>query len=82
MKHRPSYYWHNHCYATFQTDRIGLKLIEQIGADRVMWAQDYPHSEGTFGYTADALTEITDVVSGADARKILGETALELYKLS
>jgi len=82
MKHRPSYYWHNHCYATFQTDPIGFKLIDQIGADRVMWAQDYPHSEGTFGYTADALTEITDVVSESDARKILGETALELYKLN
>jgi predicted TIM-barrel fold metal-dependent hydrolase len=82
LKHRPSHYWHHHCYATFQTDPIGFKLIEQIGADRVMWAQDYPHSEGTFGYTADALTEITDVVSEADARKILGETALELYKLN
>ena len=82
LKHRPSHYWHNHCYATFQTDPIGFKLIEQIGVDRVMWAQDYPHSEGTFGYTADALAEITDVVSGTDARKILGETALELYKLN
>jgi predicted TIM-barrel fold metal-dependent hydrolase len=82
LRHRPSYYWHNHCYATFQTDPIGIKLIEQIGADRVMWAQDYPHSEGTFGYTADALAEITDAVSDADARKILGGTALELYKLN
>jgi predicted TIM-barrel fold metal-dependent hydrolase len=82
LKHRPSHYWHNHCYATFQTDPIGLKLIENIGADRVMWAQDYPHSEGTFGYTADALSEITDSVSEADARKILGETALALYKLN
>ncbi len=82
LQHRPSYYWHNNCYATFQTDPVGFQLIEQIGAGRVMWAQDYPHSEGTFGYTADALTEITDVVSEADARKILGETALELYKLN
>jgi predicted TIM-barrel fold metal-dependent hydrolase len=82
LKHRPSYYWHNNCYATFQTDPIGFKLIEDIGADRVMWAQDYPHSEGTFGYTADALAEITDLVSEADARKILGGTALEIYKLN
>jgi predicted TIM-barrel fold metal-dependent hydrolase len=81
-KHRPSYYWHNNCYATFQTDRIGLKLLDDIGADRVMWAQDYPHSEGTFGYTANALKEIMSKVSEADARKILGETALALYKLN
>jgi predicted TIM-barrel fold metal-dependent hydrolase len=82
LKHRPSYYWHNHCYATFQTDAIGLKLLEEIGADRVMWAQDYPHSEGTFGYTADAVQEIMNSVAAADARKILGETALALYKLN
>ena len=30
-RHRPSWYWHNHCYATFQTDTIGLKLIDVIG---------------------------------------------------
>lgn len=82
MKHRPSHYWHHNCYATFQTDPIGLELLEHIGADRVMWAQDYPHSEGTFGYTADALSEVTDSVSESDARKILGETALALYKLN
>jgi predicted TIM-barrel fold metal-dependent hydrolase len=80
-KHSPSYYWHNNCYATFQTDQIGLKLLDDIGADRVMWAQDYPHSEGTFGYTADAMQEIIDAVSASDARKILGETATKLYKL-
>jgi predicted TIM-barrel fold metal-dependent hydrolase len=47
-----------------------------------MWAQDYPHSEGTFGYTADAVKEIMNAVPDADARKILGETALALYKLN
>jgi predicted TIM-barrel fold metal-dependent hydrolase len=82
MQHRPSYYWHNHCYATFQTDTIGLKLLDVIGADRVMWAQDYPHSEGTFGYTANAVTEILNAVPEADARKILGDTARALYKLN
>ena len=81
-RHRPSHYWRHNMYATFQTDAIGLQLLDYIGADRVMWAQDYPHSEGTFGYTADALKEILDAASEADARKILGETALALYRLN
>jgi predicted TIM-barrel fold metal-dependent hydrolase len=80
-KHRPSYYWHNHCYATFQTDTIGLKLIDYLGADRIMWAQDYPHSEGTFGYSSKAMKEILDMTSEADARKILGDNATAVYKL-
>jgi predicted TIM-barrel fold metal-dependent hydrolase len=81
MAHRPSHYWHNHMYATFQTDTIGLRLLDFLGADRVMWAQDYPHGEGTFGYTATAMQEVLDATSEADARKILGDNALQLYKL-
>jgi predicted TIM-barrel fold metal-dependent hydrolase len=80
-KHRPSHYWHANCYATFQSDAVGLKLLDCIGADRIMWAQDYPHSEGTFGYTALALKEILDTVSQADARRILGGNACSLYGL-
>jgi predicted TIM-barrel fold metal-dependent hydrolase len=80
-KHRPSHYWHNNCFATFQSDPVGLRLLEFIGADRIMWAQDYPHSEGTFGYTALALKEILDGVSEADARRILGDNACSLYQL-
>jgi predicted TIM-barrel fold metal-dependent hydrolase len=81
MKHRPSHYWHNNMYATFQTDAVGLRLLDQIGADRVMWAQDYPHSEGTFGYTASALQEVLDATNDAEARLILGDTARRVYKL-
>jgi predicted TIM-barrel fold metal-dependent hydrolase len=81
-KLRPTEYWRNHCYATFQTDAIGLQLLDRLGADRVMWAQDYPHSEGTFGFTAQAIQEVLDATSEADARLILGETAASLYKLN
>ncbi|MBW8755672.1 MAG: amidohydrolase family protein, partial [Sphingomonadales bacterium] len=52
------------------------------GADRVMWAQDYPHSEGTFGYTANALQEVLDATTEAEARLILSENALSVYKLA
>ena len=51
LAHPPSWYWFNHCYATFMTDPAGLELLHRIGADRVMWSSDYPHQESTFGYT-------------------------------
>jgi predicted TIM-barrel fold metal-dependent hydrolase len=82
LKHRPSYYWHNNCYGTFQNDLLGLKLLEYIGVDRIMWATDYPHAESSFGYTWSSMKSIVDATSPDDARKILGGTALELYKLS
>jgi predicted TIM-barrel fold metal-dependent hydrolase len=81
-KMRPTEYWRQHCHATFQTDAVGLKLLDRLGAHTVMWAQDYPHSEGTFGFTAAALKEVADATSEADARLILGETATRLYGLA
>ncbi len=80
-RHRPAHYWYNNMYATFQTDLVGLRLLDIIGADRVMWAQDYPHGEGTFGYTAGAVRQVIDAMPEAAARMILGGTAARLYGL-
>jgi predicted TIM-barrel fold metal-dependent hydrolase len=80
-KHRPSDYWHENMYATFQTDPAGLRLLDQIGADRVMWAQDYPHGEGTFGYTAEAMQQVAGATTAPQTRMILGDTATRLYGL-
>lgn len=79
---RPTEYWQRNCWSTVMTDRIGFKLIDYIGADRVMFAVDYPHNEGTLGYTKAAIEDIVDTVSPADARKILGGTAIEVFGLA
>ena len=76
LKLRPTDYWQRNCYATVMSDAIGFKLLDYIGADRVMFAVDYPHNEGVQGYTRGAIEDIVDAVSPADARKILGGTAL------
>ncbi len=80
-KKRPSDYWRSNCYAVFVVDTIGLKLLDYIGADRVMWSIDYPHNESTYGFSWQAIQEVLDHVSEADARKILGDTARALYQL-
>ena len=43
MKLKPSEYWRRQCRATFQFDRIGPKLIEEMGVETLMWGSDYPH---------------------------------------
>ena len=40
---KPSDYWRRQCKATFQFDRIGTKLIDDIGVETLMWGSDYPH---------------------------------------
>ncbi|MFN0094462.1 MAG: amidohydrolase family protein, partial [Dehalococcoidia bacterium] len=51
----PSYYWWQNCYATFQEDPIGMKLIDDIGHGKAIWASDYPHPESTLGYSAQVI---------------------------
>src|SRR5260370_113604 len=44
----PSEYWRRQCKATFQTDPIGIKLLDELGAENVMWGSDFPHPDGVW----------------------------------
>jgi predicted TIM-barrel fold metal-dependent hydrolase len=64
------------------SDPIGLKMLDIIGADRVLWTQDYPHPESVYGLGWSSIREITQHVSSDDdIRKILGGTAIKLFGL-
>ncbi len=82
IAHHPRHYWHNNCYATFMHDPAGLRMLDIVGADRVMWSSDYPHLESTFGYGWSAIQAVLDAVSADAARDILGGTALKVFNLA
>jgi predicted TIM-barrel fold metal-dependent hydrolase len=78
----PSHYWFKQCYATFMDDPAGLRQLDLMGADRVMWTYDYPHPESTLGYTQSSLQAVfaaADTVQ--DAQAIAGQTAIDLWRL-
>jgi predicted TIM-barrel fold metal-dependent hydrolase len=78
----PEYYWHNNFYATFIADMAGFRLLDMIGYDRVMFSTDYPHNEGTYGFTSDAIEAVIEVSrNDDDIRAILGGTAIKIYNL-
>jgi predicted TIM-barrel fold metal-dependent hydrolase len=81
LAHPPSWYWFNHCYATFMTDPAGLELLHRIGPDRVMWSSDYPHQESTFGYTRSAIQAVFDATTVENAQLVLGKTALDVFDM-
>jgi predicted TIM-barrel fold metal-dependent hydrolase len=74
---RPSEYWRRYWYAVFMADPLRMKLLDYIGADRIMWSADYPHNEGSFCYGWKAI----DAVSERGARLILGDTARQGFQL-
>ena len=46
LKMKPSEYWHRQFYATYQTDPVGIELLDHLGEDNVMWGSDFPHPDG------------------------------------
>jgi hypothetical protein len=50
-----------------------------VGVDRILWGSDYPHYEGTFPYTRQALRLTFADVRPDETRLMLGENAARLY---
>jgi predicted TIM-barrel fold metal-dependent hydrolase len=78
----PSFYWHRQCYATFMDDPSGIKLIDDVGADKVLWSADYPHPESTLGESRELVRGFFDQLGGEKASAIVGGNAARLYGLT
>jgi len=56
MKNLPSDYYRSNCFASFGEDRAAVALVEEFNLENnFMWANDYPHHEGSWPYSAQAL---------------------------
>jgi predicted TIM-barrel fold metal-dependent hydrolase len=76
----PSEYFRLHGFASFQEDRPGLELAEQWGlTDCLMWANDYPHHEGTWPHSAQAIERTMGHLGESARARILGLNAARLF---
>ncbi|MCH9675784.1 MAG: amidohydrolase [Gammaproteobacteria bacterium] len=76
----PSDYFKAHGFATFQEDPVGLELAESHGlVDCFMWANDYPHHEGTWPHSAQAVERTMGMLSESGRAKVLGLNAARLF---
>ena len=81
MKMKPSDYWRRQCRATFQNDRIGAKLLDDMGLETVMWGSDYPHSDGVFPDSQEYIKRQFGHLPGEMQRKITCENVGKFYGL-
>ncbi len=77
---RPSEYFARQCFigASFLPSHEG-KDRHKIGLDKLMWGSDYPHLEGTWPNTMDALRETFGSYPEEETRALLGTNAAEVY---
>jgi predicted TIM-barrel fold metal-dependent hydrolase len=81
LKLKPSEYWRRQCKATFQYDRVGTKLIDDMGVETLMWGSDYPHPDGVWPESGKYITDQFSHLPADITRKMTCENAGKFYGL-
>ena len=79
LRMKPSEYYRRQMYATFQEDPVGLKLLDVLGADTVLWASDYPHGDSVWPVSHRTVERDMAGMDEAVVRKITRDNARKLY---
>ena len=80
----PSEVFKRQCYISFDPDEEALAYTANsryVGADRIVWASDYPHPDAKIPGVVRELQEATQDLSNKQRAMIFGENAERLYNL-
>ncbi len=78
---KPSDYCRRQCKATFQYDKIGAKLVDEIGVESLMWGSDYPHGDGVWPDSDHYIADQFEGLAADVVHKITCENAAKFYRL-
>jgi predicted TIM-barrel fold metal-dependent hydrolase len=81
LENKPSDYFRERIWISCDPDERTIPaLAERFGADRFMWASDFPHPDHTPEYIED-LAELAAMFPEAGRRRFLGDNARELFQI-
>jgi predicted TIM-barrel fold metal-dependent hydrolase len=82
QKELPSDIFRRQCWISFDPDEVALAFTaDHLGADRIIWASDYPHPDAKIPGVVAELREATEELSADAQRRIIGANAAQLYGL-
>ena len=76
---KPTEYWHRQCRATYQSDEIGIRLLDILGEDNVMWGSDFPHPDGVWPDSQSFIEKELGHLTDETQHKIVCGNAAKLY---
>ena len=82
FKRRPSEMFRDNLYMTFQFDWLAFKMTDYLNPDRLMWANDFPHTDATWPRSQALLQANLVNVPAARATRILRDNVKELYHIA
>ena len=75
----PSEYFAENIYVTFQDDWTAFRHADDMNWRRLMWANDFPHSDSTWPWSRKVLNEQASDVTEEQRKAILCDNVVELY---
>jgi predicted TIM-barrel fold metal-dependent hydrolase len=77
----PSEYFREHVYTTFQDDHIAFQVKDLCNVRRLLWANDFPHSDSTWPHSQAVLARQAADLSEEERDLVLHDNVAELYAL-
>lgn len=77
----PREYFQRNCWLTTECEeRLLYQAVDELGADRILFATDFPHPDAVFPGAVDKFLELSRIGTAAK-RQILWDNALRFYNL-
>jgi len=77
----PSEYIRSNVWTTFQDDWVAFKMKDLVNVERLLWANDYPHTDSTWPRSQQLLEQHASELSEKERHAILRGNVIDLFKL-
>jgi predicted TIM-barrel fold metal-dependent hydrolase len=77
----PSYYYRRQVHSCFFKDPVGVRMIDEVGADNILFETDYPHQDSTWPHSREAAAVQFGHLDEHLVRKIARGNAIRLLDL-
>ncbi|MGH7934054.1 MAG: amidohydrolase family protein [Candidatus Binataceae bacterium] len=83
LKKRPTEYFMERCYLSFDPDERTLGAMVELGFDKnILWGSDYPHFDCTYPGIVAEIEKACSTLPASARHSILTENAIRFYNLT
>lgn len=82
LTREPSQYFRENIYLTFQDDAVAFEVLDLLNVERLMWANDHPHSDATWPRSQEVLEANMSDVKQEWRDRIVRDNCAELYGIA
>ena len=77
----PSSYYYRNVFMCFFRDRVGIKLLDDVGEDNITFESDFPHTDSTWPNSAQVAADCLQGLTENQIRKIVRGNAIRMLSL-